>query len=163
LLIKGDSSTSVLDMESKCVVKLAGSDGDFIAFSEDSRLIVTHDPDRGVAFWDLSSGEHVHQFGAYGMPEKYANAWRSLAGYPLRVAALSHDARMIALEPLSPAAGTHTIEIRACPSGQLLGHLRGHDGKVNTVSFSADGKYAITGSEDCTALVWDLAEVMKRH
>ncbi|KAI8853043.1 quinon protein alcohol dehydrogenase-like superfamily [Chytridium lagenaria] len=40
-------------------------------------------------------------------------------------------------------------------TGSLVGMLNGHTGSVNAVSFSSDGSYIVTGSEDQTVRVWD--------
>ena len=42
------------------------------------------------------------------------------------------------------------------PSGSLLYVLTGHRGRVVTVALTGDGTRAITGSDDGTAIVWDL-------
>ena len=34
--------------------------------------------------------------------------------------------------------------------------LQGHAGRINSLGVSADGKWCVTGSEDCTARIWDL-------
>lgn len=47
--------------------------------------------------------------------------------------------------------------------------LRGHDGDVNSFTFSKDGKYAVSASDDCTIRIWDfkvgrqLLKTLKGH
>jgi len=46
--------------------------------------------------------------------------------------------------------------------------LKGHIGLVNSVAISPDGKYVISGSDDNTVKVWELAtgrlvRTLKRH
>src|SRR5262249_50340355 len=36
-------------------------------------------------------------------------------------------------------------------------HLIGHDGPVRSVCYSPDGSFLLTGSQDCTARLWDSA------
>ncbi len=45
----------------------------------------------------------------------------------------------------------------AAPGGHLLRTLEGHQGWVNAVALSADGKHALSGSGDKTLKLWDLA------
>jgi len=44
-------------------------------------------------------------------------------------------------------------------TGRELRSLDGHEDKVLTVSVSADGRRAVTGSRDATALIWDLSKI----
>lgn len=49
------------------------------------------------------------------------------------------------------------------PSGKLVSEMRGHQGKINDVSFSPDGKQVITASEDKTARVWNTENASLIH
>ena len=40
--------------------------------------------------------------------------------------------------------------------GHAQGELRGHGGPVRALSISAEGRHAITGSFDSTAIIWSL-------
>jgi len=40
---------------------------------------------------------------------------------------------------------------------RLDGRLRGHLGCVNTVAFSDDGDFCVTGSDDTYLMVWNVA------
>jgi hypothetical protein len=48
------------------------------------------------------------------------------------------------------------ISLWETASGQVRQHLTGHKGRISTLVFSADCKRLLSGSEDTTALVWDL-------
>ncbi len=41
--------------------------------------------------------------------------------------------------------------------------LAGHSDQVNSVAFSPDGRYALTGSMDRTAILWDVASGTALH
>ena len=43
------------------------------------------------------------------------------------------------------------------PSGRQLRTLKGHKAKVLSADFSRDGRHVVTGSNDKTAKVWDVA------
>jgi WD40 repeat protein len=40
-------------------------------------------------------------------------------------------------------------------SGNQVKQLKGHKECVNSVSFSPDGKYLVTGSSDYSVIIWD--------
>jgi hypothetical protein len=45
--------------------------------------------------------------------------------------------------------------------GKEVGRFKGHDGQVETVGFSPDGKTVVTGSADTTLLLWDTSALRK--
>jgi hypothetical protein len=49
-----------------------------------------------------------------------------------------------------------TIYLWETASGQVRHRLTGHEGRIFTLVFSADSKRLLSGSEDTTALLWDL-------
>ncbi|MRS12837.1 MAG: TIR domain-containing protein, partial [Actinobacteria bacterium] len=57
---------------------------------------------------------------------------------------------------LISAASDGSAQVNDARQGGLVLSLRGHTGTVTAARFSADGKFAVTGSEDETARVWDL-------
>jgi WD40 repeat protein len=75
----------------------------------------------------------------------------SLADQPAfsRVA-LSPDNRLVAV---SDANSIRLVEVA---SGKELRRLRGHRGEVASLEFSPDGDFLVSGSDDTTALVWDV-------
>src|SRR5262249_338535 len=128
--------------------KMFPDDGCLVGFADIQEVVVGFSARQGITFWRRENGlTLVHQFGAYGRQNESAGASRILNGRTF-VASLAPSGRTIAIEPLSCGAHDHTLELRSYPSGRLAGRLQGHEGRINTVSFSADGKYAITGSED---------------
>jgi WD40 repeat protein len=51
----------------------------------------------------------------------------------------------------------HNVRLYDAFSGKELRRLEGHQGYVEALAFSADGKALASGASDTTALVWDLA------
>src|SRR5262249_33944721 len=47
-------------------------------------------------------------------------------------------------------------------TGREVGSLSGHRSVVHTVAFSPDGRLLLSGSIDCTALIWNVADQTRR-
>jgi WD40 repeat protein len=78
----------------------------------------------------------------------------------LRVKSVSFapDNRMLA----SACSGVEDLDIKiwdAVTRTQTLA-FSGHQGGVNCVAFSADGKWLATGSDDKTAKIWDVTSLL---
>src|SRR5882724_6305505 len=55
-----------------------------------------------------------------------------------------------------------TVRFWEMATGAEFQQLAGHKGRVFKMAFSTDGKLLLTGSEDTTALVWDLTGKLTR-
>ncbi|MCM8595659.1 NB-ARC domain-containing protein [Accumulibacter sp.] len=109
--------------------------------------------DRLRQFEGFVRGE-VYPLDQFGKMEGFA-AQHAVGTYPEGPV---HDAAMAAL-----AASQAPALVRRWPPGSkanpkpaLLATLRGHDDKVSSVAITADGRRAVSGSEDNTVRVWDL-------
>jgi RNA polymerase sigma factor (sigma-70 family) len=106
-------------------------------FSPDGRLIAFRENGR-IAVHELLSGAKVCR------SEKLA--------VELHCLALSPDGRTVAwggkADPL-----VHLLDVA---TGNERHAFEGHSGGITLLTFSADGKKLVSGSTDCTLLVWDL-------
>jgi hypothetical protein len=67
--------------------------------------------------------------------------------------AFSPDSRLLAWSGWWGDPSVHLVEVA---TGQECHRFVGHTGRVLPLSFSADGTKLVSGSDDTTALVWDL-------
>ena len=150
-----------------------------VRFSPDGSYVLTWSYD-AARVWELSSGELLHLFqgqARFGIRVRFSpdsryvmmNAdWRTtileVASGLLRTLDLEflHEhARLKAkFNPGSSYLVTwshETAKIWGLSSGTLLHTLEGHEDDVNTVSFSSDGSYVVTGSDDKTLKIWEVS------
>jgi RNA polymerase sigma factor (sigma-70 family) len=102
--------------------------GGFIAFGH-NRTLILH---------DMQSGKEMRRI-------------EDLPDSALTVS-FSPDSRMLACAGELDSA-VHLVEVA---SGLERHRLSGHNGRVRSLTFSTDGTRLVSGSEDTTALIWDL-------
>ncbi len=76
-------------------------------------------------------------------------------------AAFSPDGSIVASGTLV-IGNVDMLEVRDVATGALIASLEGHGGTIGSLAFSPDGSTFASGSEDGTALVWDLARVLRQ-
>src|SRR5262249_27369604 len=68
--------------------------------------------------------------------------------------------RLLAFSPdgqwLATLGADQVIHLREPLSGESVLALRGHEGRVVSLAFGYDGRTLLSGSDDCTALLWSL-------
>jgi RNA polymerase sigma factor (sigma-70 family) len=118
----------------------AGLDGstiiESVAFSPDSRLVVTGGRDNTARLWDVTTGNHLRVFPGH-------------AGWILSVA-FSRDGRTLAV---GHWRGVRLWEVN---TGKERRRLDGHEGDGAALAFAPNGRTLVCGTSDSTALVWDL-------
>jgi WD40 repeat protein len=105
-----------------------------IEFSPDGRVIAVG---KNVfpGLWDTRTGRKIHDFSGGG-----------------EAVSFSRDGRRVSI------GGSQTkLRIMGTLSGKEVKALRGHDGPLRAVTFSRSGKLVVSGSDDGTARIWDLA------
>ncbi|MFO0807291.1 MAG: WD40 repeat domain-containing protein [Gemmataceae bacterium] len=117
-----------------------------IAISVDRRSVAVSGKDGVVRVYELLTGAERQRFADDGEQ----SAWRGT-----QFLAFSPDGRMLATcGTMNPV--TRVWDISA---GTALPPLAGHRGMIGAVDVSADGRRLITGSQDTTCLVWDMARL----
>jgi WD40 repeat protein len=140
------------------------------AFSPDNRVVLTTSDDGTARLWDAVSGEPAFESIRHGAAVRYAEfspdgkyivtasddrtarVWQPVAYAKKELAPQNHR------EPLPPeispdrrrrleAAG-NTLQVRDLSSGKTLGAPIQHQYRVGYVSFSADGRFALSASDD---------------
>ncbi|KIJ53814.1 hypothetical protein M422DRAFT_775790 [Sphaerobolus stellatus SS14] len=108
-----------------------------VVFSPDHQIIFSASYIRSMNIWNALTGEQI------GEPMHVNGSYVSCAVF-------SPDNQLVIF-----SCG-YDIEIRNAKTGQEVGELNGgHTGKLNTLAFTSDGQYIISGSEDTTICLWN--------
>jgi RNA polymerase sigma factor (sigma-70 family) len=108
------------------------------------------------------------QWVVYGSKDKYLAVYAIATGELMRVVQLQQAGTSPRTSPrlvFTPdgrslawfGQGQQPIDILEVATGGQRLRLDGHKGGVTALAFSADGRNAVSGGDDTTALVWDLA------
>jgi WD40 repeat protein/serine/threonine protein kinase len=123
-----------------------------VAFSPDGHLLATGGgdstvvPPRGtVIVWDAKTGQLLHKL------EGHSRGVSQVAFSPdsQRLASVSFVRMSDQMKPRGE------MKIWDVTNGNLLRTVAGHEGLMNCVAFSPDGKRLATGSGDTTVQIWD--------
>jgi WD40 repeat protein len=118
-----------------------------VAWSPDGRRAVSGGAEALAFIWDAATGKMQ----------------RRLQGHenPIIAVAFSPDGRMAATA--SGSMWNHkeqTVRLWEVTTGKERRRFVGHQAQITSIVFSRDGSTLISGSEDATALVWDVAGVL---
>jgi dipeptidyl aminopeptidase/acylaminoacyl peptidase len=120
-----------------------------VAFSPDGKAVASCSFDGGLFLWDAGTGKLVRPFVREG-------DLRRGQVYLLAVA-FAPNGKMLATAEGPPESGDRaTVTLWEVATGKPRLWMTGHQGDVNAVAFTPDGRSLVTGSTDTTALVWDV-------
>ncbi len=120
-----------------------------VAFSPDGRFALSGSADDTLKLWDVSTGREVRAFTGHTYPVSSV-AFSPDGRYFVSGADVSVDDR----KGLMPPAVT--LWDRA--TGLLVAKLTGQKIRATSVTFSPDGRFILSGSDDKTLKLWDVSE-----
>jgi WD40 repeat protein len=151
-----------------------------VAFSADSRWLLTGSNDQTLRLWDAATGTLIRTFTGHlskvnaiafvfennralsGGADKVLRLWDLSTGQllstfdghrePINSIAVSKDSRLAISGSADKTVKLWDLSKRRAPRT-----LDGHTDEVTSVVFSPDGKLALSGSADKMAIVWDVA------
>jgi WD40 repeat protein len=120
-----------------------------LTFTPDGKYLISAGNDKVVRIWNVSTAQTVRtlrgqiSFGQDG--EIYALA-------------LSPDGKWLAIGGLLSGTSEEKMAIRLYDfeSGEIVNLLKGHTNIIQSLAFSANGNFLISGSADQTAIIWNL-------
>jgi hypothetical protein len=108
------------------------------ALSPDGRLLAACAYDR-LSLYEMATGKELRE--ALRLPYSTNSHF-----------AFSADGRTLAMDVMKDSA-VRLIEVHTLQERQ---QLQGHRASISSLAFSADNRFLVSGSEDTTALIWDL-------
>lgn len=114
------------------------------AYAPDGRTLATAQGDGSLILWEALTGKVRLQ------------PHRATTGTKFSALAYAADSRVLAGG--GPGGMIHLWDT---VTGRELGKLQGHQGSVQSLRFTADGRRLISGSADTSALVWDVERLVK--
>ncbi len=158
-----------------------------VAFSPDGKLLASAGHDQRVHLWDVASKKEVHQLASHKrvvLRVAFARDGKSLgsAGGDGKVVLwevatgkaraeygphYKGDAYSYTLATFTPdgryfiTGNRNRIRVWDPAIGKLAHTFSGHQGWLRSIVVTPDGGTIITGSEDTTVLLWDLAGALK--
>jgi hypothetical protein len=159
-----------------------------VAFSVDSRLVLTGSDDDTAELWDAATGKQIRPFTGHeesvrsvafspdgksvltGSVDATARLWNAATGKQVRVFE-KPIAEMSPVEAVAISAdGKYVLTASAdqgwlwnAATGQKLQAFTGHKYPVVSIAISPDNRFVLTGSDDGTACLWDASTGKPLH
>ncbi|KAJ1026957.1 hypothetical protein NDA16_002250 [Ustilago loliicola] len=140
------------------------SDVDCLTFHPNSLYLATGSSDRSCRLWDVQRGACVRLFVGHQSPIsclKISPDGRYLASAAAGNGTASQFVGVDGVDPLSKGAHINDVSISLwdLASGRRIKKMWGHNERIYSMDFSADGSLLVTGSEDCSVRCWDVRSV----
>ncbi|EKM58765.1 uncharacterized protein PHACADRAFT_248841 [Phanerochaete carnosa HHB-10118-sp] len=148
-----------------------------IAFSPDSKHLVSGSADAAAIVWDIKTGDVVHRLEGHtedimavayspdgsliatGSSDYYLMIWDAFSGEQLHIfKEFGADVRRVAFSPDGSrlaACSDVSVTVWDPHAGTRVATLLGHNSAIWCMAFSPDGERIMTGSEDSSARVWN--------
>ena len=128
-----------------------------VIFSADGQQLISAGGDKVIRVWDWQSGRTVRSIrGQVGLGDEGR----------IFTMALSPDGARLAVagQLTAPAGGDRQIRIYNFATGELVRVLTGHTRNISALAFSPDSTLLVSGSQDRSAILWDVerARQLKR-
>ncbi|EST05355.1 TFIID subunit, WD40-associated region [Kalmanozyma brasiliensis GHG001] len=140
------------------------SDVDCLTFHPNSLYLATGSSDRSCRLWDVQRGACVRLFVGHQSAiscVKISPDGRYLASAAAGNGTASQFTGVDGVDPTSRGAHQNDVAISLwdLASGRRIKKMWGHEERVYSMDFSADGSLLVTGSEDCSVRCWDVRAV----
>jgi WD40 repeat protein len=121
-----------------------------VAFTPDGKNLISAGHDKVIRVWDWQAGRTVRMLRGEVGPGDEGRIF---------AIAISPDGRRLAAagQMAAPGQTEQRIRIYDLATGELVQLLAGHTGKIVALAYAPDGTRLLSGSQDRTALLWDLS------
>lgn len=174
-----DRTIRVWSTEGRLLVVLEEHSGEVnsVAWSEDGKCLASGSSDKTVRVWDTTSWRAVvvneHDGGvnsvawskdgrlASGSADKTVRVWSGKKLQDCKSLDAVGVVNSVAWDEgdrVASALGDGTLRVWSAKDGRLLTMLDGHQDGINSVAWSADGRWLASASADHTVRVWETKE-----
>jgi WD40 repeat protein len=146
-----DSTLKLWEVESgKCLRTFEehASDVESVSLSADGRLVLSGSSDSKLKLWEVNSGKCLRTFKGH-MGDCFSGGFHSVC--------LNADGRLaLTGSEWGSRSQDTTLKLWELERGKCLRIFEGHASTVTSVSLSADGRLALSGSRDKTIKLWEV-------